>query len=387
MSAAGVRATLIVVSKWQEAASALLPLLLGAAFAGNASAPMSYGFAASAVLIAVWLTMHARRTPRVDAGFGEVAVDDAGVRVGEHFIPRREIRRARIAARGAHSTVMLDRGPLRLAVGLRMGDADAHAVVKALELDAARVRDRFRTRGPGGEDASRAFPIVMSIACVALLLLIPSLEVTLFGFAVFFALPLVFGASHVDVGPDGVTLRWHFWTWHAPLRDIVELRRVASSRKGVLFHLVRRRGPPIAIVFGARPYRATQKSSSADPDATAFEARIEELLAERDGAPEELVASFELAAKHGQLRALSSAETFRSSGFTVADVKRILSDGRLRAGTRARAAVVLGNRAETTRIAEQTTHPRLRLALERAAQDEPIEALLAELDAELSAKP
>lgn len=280
-------AALVLPSQLQIAWSTLLPITVGGLFALGRQSHVTFAFVVISAFVGLWMSFRAMKAPRVDAAYGELTVNANECSIGGHTIARSEIRRARIVnARGLRALVLLDRGFFRSTIGLRMDYPDAHALVKSLELDAGRVRDRFKTVAPGNVTLARwagSFRWLVVLACLAFMWVGRfRLGPLVWWPLMFFVLPRA-TQGRVDIGPDGLTVRWYAWTWHAPLADITAVTRTPGKRIG--YHVHRKHGPPIAVMFGAsRPEK---------DEASAFEARINELLAERDGASPILIETFE----------------------------------------------------------------------------------------------
>jgi hypothetical protein len=366
-------AALVMSPPWHIVIGGALPFAFFALLAYAAHVPALYPGAAVFGFLGALVSLGLARGREYARGELTVAAD--ACRIGGFTIERSAIRRARIiAAEDGRTMVVLTRGALRRPIGLVMDLSDAEPVVKQLRLDVANVRDRFTTRLPGNlaaallVSAGRIGAIFIGVlALVAQLDTSTKTVVALpaLGLAVLLSLP----TGHVDVGPDGVTVRWYFSTWHIPLAKLTGIRRISAWR----FHVLQNDGPPIAVEF-QRDRRGLSQEGAA------FEWRINELLTERDGATPELIETFEALARNGRVRI--NAQTFRTAGFALTDALRILRDGRVRAATRARAALAIEDKEELIRIAAQTTHPRLRVALEKAARGEEIEAEISELERE-----
>lgn len=232
------------------------------------------------------------------------------------------------------------------------------------------MRDRFATRGPANELASKLLPWISVALALALFRTHHALLLAVPMFAIAGALAVVQSlVSWTDVGPDGVYLRWLGWRWHVPSARITGVKRVKQNARGVLLHVERTDGPPVAVLFGRRPMlREGTPTADLEALATAFETRIAELLAARRGDDHDIFARLAEGRSVEGLRALASeAETFRSAGLDREHLVRIVEDASAPAPLRVRAAIAAsGDPAIKKRIhaaASQSTLPELRVAL------------------------
>jgi len=357
---------------------ALVNALLCALFSlGFLALPLSFRTAVllsgAFAVIAVVGAIQAFRNPRRDGRTAELSAH-AGLSFDGERIDAR-------AARVMGNVVYVDRGWHLPAHRYRVDDrATARKVVEALGLDAGKVRDRFRSRGPGNELASMLLPWVSILLVFAVYRTRHALQIAAPA-GILLALVAMVQAlgSFVDVGPDGVYLRWLFWTWHVPAARITGVRRAKQGNRGVVLHVEQDKGPPLAVVFGRRPMlREGTPLSDVEAIASAFESRIAELMAARRSGDHSTFARLVEGRSIAELRALGP-ETFRSAGFSRDDLLSIVEDATAPAGVRARAAIAAGKDPRVRVAAEQTTLPQLRVAFE-SADDEHAEEALRALD-------
>lgn len=205
--------------------------------------------------------------------------------------------------------------------------------------------------------------------------------------AVLFALP-----TRIRVGADGVHLRWLWWSRFLPIRDVV-----TSDVWYEQFRNGQRVGVNVTMTSG-EVVRLPVGTATDAGRAQALRERIQEVLgaSEHEGASaleaEGLLARLARTGATAEwLRALRSlgsgaVATHRVAAVDPETLYRVVEDAAARPVDRAAAAVALATQGDESRarirvLAETVAEPKLRVALERAADEAPeLEESLDELD-------
>ncbi|MBI2388296.1 MAG: hypothetical protein HYV09_01655 [Deltaproteobacteria bacterium] len=362
-----MRATRLGTAWWRVAlAITCLALAAPAVIAGG----KALGLAALPLFVAAWQLWVAVRAPEQPRYDGALEADATGLTFrGERF-PITELRRARVVAKSDHMVLDLDVGrpaPVRL----RMKSAnDARAVVKALGLDAGRVRDRFqRATLSTIHRLGLHFGLHMTINMGPLFV---GWAVTAAVAPLWVAVWVWLDVQRVEIGPDGIYVHSRLGGEHVPLSRI---RGVAATEEktGILLRLARDGGWPIELRMSAW-------------EAGAFQTRVAELLEYREASAPSAESVLE-GRTAAELRALGGRpDTFRAAGIDREALIRIAEMPTAPPPIRARAAIALSAsddeaRARVRVIAAQSTLPPLRDALDRVDRDDAtVDAALQELD-------
>jgi hypothetical protein len=343
--------------------------------------------------------LFALQRARGDGAREELVCDAQGVSVGGRVvIPRAEINNGAMApdARGDGVRVLLGRkGSLTPSHTLHAQDeAEAHAMLTALGLDAAHSTHVYREAGwfPYGGAPTRVLPGVLVLGLLSFLPLLAlthgsalAMVPAALGMTAFFG-ALWTTRSEVTVGLDGVRVRWLNRERFCAFADVTRCERTGL---GVALH--RRDGTRFAVdlatMFGQRPI--------GQQDRAAVVTRIEDALAaHRRAAAEGAALDPAALARDARstedwldaLRSLRHEGSHRAAAVRAEDLWRIVADPDSPAASRAAAAVVLAPTADASgkarlRIAAETTaSPPLREAIEAAMTgDEP--RVAASLDA------
>jgi hypothetical protein len=281
--------------------------------------------------------------------------------------------------RGQHVVVFESRWPWRTYT-VRVDSPDAsRAILDALMLSSRPVH--FYARSPLSK--------VGAIAVVAIPLLSHvfgrrgTIEALNVGFAavtvMFVAVLLMQVSQRIDVGRDGVLVRWFHRTRFIAFRDIVSIEKTHAQITLTL------RGASSAVVKWAVKdpdalYRAIKVAMDAQPQTSASELGLSR--AGRD------VATWER-----DVRALLQGGGYRSQALTRERLWEVVEDASVDASTRAGAALALSadldadERARIEAIAADVASPRLRVALQSALMPRVEGEALAEIEDEVDVEP
>lgn len=208
--------------------------------------------------------------------------------------------------------------------------------------------------------------------------------------------------SRVDVGADGLLVRWLRRSTFIPFHDVLAVRSVQVEEAGKTFL-----GVELGLAGGARQRLLVTQDVLDDGARELLRARIAEALAHHQrSAPASEVASLArrgrddgswIAALRGLGAGAGADGTHRQPPASVERLWRVVEDAGRDAVSRAAAAVALGagasseDRARIRALARSSAEPRLRVALERgvdpAASDEAVAEALASVEAASSAPP
>lgn len=339
---------------------------------------------------------------RVDEG---LRIDARGVWRGARLLlPRDEVRQGLVRPDDHQGVLLqLQRGG-RLSVDLRLAADDedsAREALRTLGVDASQkvatvsAASRVFALSPGKRLAVLLAPAAGFLPLLLLLRVAPVLGAVGLALLVPLVLALSLAPSRVDVGVDGVLVRWlgtrRFIAFDA-VRGVeqFEERELNKVYVGVRLHL--KDGTSERIVTG-------QKRFDGD-DSKALHARIGQALEAYQDTSGDLDAS--MLARRGRsptdwvrvLRALSTDARVgpRQAPVSPDRLLRIAADPSASATARASAAIAFapvmtpGDRAKLRIATEATASPKLRFALERAASadasDEELAEALAELESE-----
>lgn len=374
---------------WITAAScipwALVPVLIVASIltgAPYAALSPHLTIAGALVFASVW-----RRKPRAILDPVEVDADDATLRIGSTVVPRSAVKNAETmpAVNGTSVRIAL-RGRLNEHV-LVKDDETAHAVLKKLGFDPSQTTASYRIASMIASRYRYApflfFPVAMLAAFVSAGL--HTHGPTLVPFVFLLMLPMFLTPTKLVVGVDGLLLRWLWVREFIPTKDIVYVRRYDDG-----YGRNRRRGVELAL-----PGRMLKLPMYSDEQIATIETRIRDVvrLAHSSTHVDEgalVLSRGELEWREwiARLKALGAGETatLRSAAIPPEQLWRVAEDPAQPALARAAAAVAVGttDRLRLAEVAKTTAAPKLRIALERAAEgasDEEMEEALRELEA------
>lgn len=321
---------------------------------------------------------------------------DQGLQLGAAFIPRAEISRALfVPARDARRPMVRVQRRWRPATELLVADeAEGQRLLAALRHDVTRARARFSAWSPLFASSAR-FAFVPAVMLVGLAFgrhnagadVSPLGLIALIGtVAALFGVP-----SRVEVGADGVLVRWLGSARFVPAADIAgvvqELRGLGKNRH-ILVRVLRHEGEPLDLVVGSARW--------AEDDAGALVARVEEVIsAHRTGAVAVAAAlargDLDAANWVRALRAVGvgAGENFRRPAVNPDALWTVFESPASPPDARVAAAVALAaqpSEQTATRIrvaADALAEPALRKALGAAASgdDAALEAAVRALDA------
>jgi len=318
-----------------------------------------------------------------------------GVRVGDVTVPRSAIHsgfyQPRVAVRpGAPGSTLrlLDRGGKVLVEVEVESEDQAIEMLAALGLDAAQKRARFRVANPIFATKWRQLALFASLFAGAAAL---GASPPFIGLALVPILLLAVTPAHVDVGVDGLLVRW---LWRKRFVPMSAIRSVESEDERLL--KITLTSGEVVTVYTSLPRRGSGGQSAVHHDSIL--ARIHEarrVYAERGTAVDAsaLVArgSRDRAAWAEALARLAvDGGSYREGVVRAEDLVRVVEDPRAPADARAGAALVLHKsgdaemRARVRASAEAVASPRLRVALDAAGGDDlaAAERALTELAAE-----
>ncbi|MGZ3477632.1 MAG: hypothetical protein ACXWUG_30215, partial [Polyangiales bacterium] len=150
-------------------------------------------------------------------------------------------------------------------------------------------------------------------------------------------------ATKVEVGDDGIALRFLGRRTFVPASSIVSLRRVREGSKSAVLRIERRDGPAITLAIGFWPLLRGTLGDWMGERVHTLEARLRDLIGERPPAPE-TIRAFESASAPDvkALRLLAGRlPTFRETPLTGEELLRIVASDEAPPHLRARAAVVV----------------------------------------------
>ena len=314
---------------------------------------------------------------------GELRIDDRAITLGgERLVGVDELESGWVAPHTALTKVTLvpkrGRGmPIELRVH---HEEEARRVVQRLGLDVDRRVATKKVRSP---IASHALPLIVLLSQTGTLgkwVFLPNGPVPFWMMptTVVVMLAWLVAASwsrDVIVGRDGVRIRWLGRSRFVPRRSIA---RVEKNDRGVVLHTVGGE----AIDLSLRPATKKVKDEWSDEALSLYD-RIERARArdeEDDGAaPDAKLLDPEARATNewvASLRRPKRIETFRRGELDPAQLWRIVEDGDVAPDRRAAAAIALSasakddDKARLRVAASASAEPKLRVALEAAADDD-----------------
>lgn len=361
-------------------------------------------FPASPALLFGFFTWRVTSLPRVEQK--AVTADRAGLRVGARYFPRSEITTGHLipGRDGAPPRVVIGRRR-RLAVTVEVsGNDEGRAILRALGLGASQSVAKFKALSPLiakrpylGMVASLLINLPLQLfgrmilhsegpVLVWVLLLLGSLLLSM----------LLMMQTRVLVGADGIELRW---LWQKRFLAFREIARVVTYENG--WALSKSSGVKVVLESGESVRLAIINQRKLHDNALMLRERIDEARSAYRAGGTETAAALLGRERRGvaqwitSLRALGAGANadMRTAPIPRERLFRVVEDPALDPTSRAAAAVALGTeldddgRARLRAAAKATVEPKLRFAIEKAAdasavEDGAIEAALAELEAE-----
>jgi hypothetical protein len=330
----------------------------------------------------------------------DVRADATGVHVGDRFVPRSEIRAGLIVPRMAPGVLLRRR--LRAAIELQAASTEeARSLLRALGLDVSQTVARFSTLSR--VMSKRRYGMTLGVSIGAFVLIATRMmgphPLSPIGFAMVMAAViagalLALAPTRLDVGADGIALRWLGRTRFIGYEDIDVVSRFDRSwgRSRLMgVSLLLRSNEEVLIPITSNEWGNWDSLRI-------IEERINEGMASfREGG----AAADAALLKRGEramsdwIAALRSLGAGANADLRTAPVPRdrlfrIVEDPAATPADRAAAAVALGGdldddgRTRLKAVAAATAAPRLRIAIEKAAEPDlaAVEEALAALEAE-----
>jgi hypothetical protein len=391
---------------WMLALAASPALLSVAAFvAGLVFSPPFFAVVLHPLIIAlVALVYVVKRRPRAIVEPIHVRADRHALTLGAETLPRATLREGLIvpAQRDRGPQVELRRkgssaAPIRLAIQDR---EQGRRLLHALGFDASQTTASFRALSMVLSRPRYTFlAIALFMVCLGLFAgtVAASVAANLPALIALGAVPFVLGyagllgafltPSALSTGTDGLMVKWLWWKRFVPYRDILSVARFetgwgSSNRKGLtlLLHSGEQVRVPVSqddeavAIVDERIQEAMESYRRHDTEGDATMLR-------RNGR--------EIAAWITTLRSLGAGSNadLRTAPLPRERLFRIVESPTAEAGDRAAAAVALGTdldqegRARLASAAAATAAPRLRIAIEKAAESADEEALREALSA------
>src|SRR5262249_14933424 len=140
-----------------------------------------------------------------------------------------------------------------------------------------------------------------------------------------FAVPFLLFRTRVEIGDDGIALRWFGRRTFVPASSIRHFRRTREGRRGAVIEVEHTDGPPIVLVLGVWPLRRRELDEYFAENVLTAESRLRDIVGGRS-APIETLRAFEAASTPDlhALRALADrVATFRDTPTTKDDLRDI----------------------------------------------------------------
>ncbi len=323
-----------------------------------------------------------RRMPSALNVRSRMRIDDTSVRIGDEVIARSEITKVELVPTISAPMIRIERrGRMVANLLTTRDDEQAHAILRALGFDASQRTAAYRL---GSLALVRFRYVAFLLAPLAFLVVFLGATVGLnVGPIAFPLMGLVFAFAFLKraslvVGADGLFLHWLWVREFLATKDIV-----GTSRFETGFGRNRVRGIEVFSKTGQSMRLPVSRAWGDDLTAT-IEQRINDVKALEQNAEhvanEALVlARGDLALRDwiGRLKALGAGATatLRTAAIMPEQLWRVASDTAQPPITRAAAAVALApslddsGRARLADLAKATAVPKLRIALEHAAED------------------
>jgi hypothetical protein len=386
-----VKARRVRRNPWMTAASlipwALLPVVIIASLlTGHMYAAISPHLAIIGLLtfLSVW-----RSKPRARFDEVHVATNSETLLIDDERIARSIIKRAELVP-SYNGTIVHTR--LRGKIDeqfLFESEDDAHAFLKRLGFDPSQTTASYRLASLAMSTRYRWAPFAMIPIFIALGMLAGALHAApAMPLIILAMLPFMLAPAKITVGVDGLLVKWLWTRQFIPTKDITFVRRYDTGGGRS-----RRRGVELSL-----PGRTVELPMYDDEAILTLEQRIRDVIALAKGqthvGDQALVlsrGSLGLRDWINQLKALGSGATatLRSAAVMPENLWRIAEDPARPAIERAAAAIALApSMGDTDKerlgdLAKTTAAPKLRIALERVAEeatDEEMEEALKELE-------
>jgi hypothetical protein len=361
--------------------------------------PMSIGLLPPlliAGLTSVWAVWH--QNPLAREKRASVTASREGLFLGEERVAREELVEGETRATETGAIVRIQRRGVRPPIEVAVASVEqAEALLRALGLHVSQRLDRFRVGPPVAAHPSLIYWVMLT-TLMLLGVVGTAIHALIDGSGAFLAIgfPLVLGAvfaglfssTDLTIGADGVTLRWLGRLRFVPFGevDVVMPFQDGFGNRVSAGALIR--------LKNGREIRIPVADSLMKPEVLS----VVKALATALTSYREVDASSDASAlRRGQTSVAAWIQRLRSMGLgshrtAALDVDllwRVVEDRTALPSARAAAAVALGNDAsEATRVrlrdvAEASIAPKLRIAIEAAADEEEatLEAALAELEA------
>lgn len=417
MTADRPNAALLVGRTWHLLRALAIPFATAAAVIVLCSlTEMAVAAAPLSMVGASFFAMYLWSRPRAKRTTGALAVVDGALTLDGRPIARAsELRGGHVVPGAPEGTLLrLERGSFEAPVELAVPDVHVgRAILEELGLDAARVAATFRVRAVSAKAFEKRTRAIYALPFVALALVVITM---LFGVR---ALPIVLSVflpalaafvvaltypTFLTVGTDGIVARRLGRERFVPLSSIADVELVEGepilNDVPVVMRLIGHDGAVLEdVLVELKRHGFYQESAHAaiDARAAALAERVLAALEVRRRGGEAAIDPRALA--RGGLRTaewldhlrvlLDARETFRDAAAPTPDaLLAIVEDPSASPEVRAAAAVAAHASGEEARrriraVAEATAAPKLRIALQAAADDDParLEAAMDELDA------
>lgn len=302
-------------------------------------------------------------------------VDGDGLHLGDVVIPKKEIAKAElvptIAAPTLHVVRRGDLGEMRIAM---RGEDAAHELLTALGFAASQTSATYKIRSLATVRKRWAAVFLIPLAFVAAVLLGPQVAPFAMPMALVLALMLFVKRTTFTVGADALLVRWLWVRELIAMNDVETFKRFEVGFGNNRVHgieVMLRDGKTIKLPMSdeQRPMIAQRITDAMEFARSGEHARDEALVLARG--------ELDVRAWIGKLKAigLGATASLRTQAVLPEVLWRVASDASQPASSRAAAAVALAptldetSRVRLGEIAKTTVAPKLRVALERAAED------------------
>ncbi len=320
--------------------------------------------------IAAW-----QRMPRAIRRRRNLRVDASTLSLGKEIVARSSITKAELVPTPDSPVVRLERRG-RFAKNLVMrGDDEAHALLTALGYDVTQTTAAYKIRSLALVRrqwlAVASLPFLFGMMTAFGVHLTP-LVVPLFILTV---LALFFKRTSLVVGADGLLVRWLWIREFIAMKDISLVTEFEQGRgnnrvRGIEIFTRGGKSVKLPTLESAKPTIARRIHDVLALSQSVGHVENEALVLERGDLP--------LRDWIGRLKALGvgATATLRTQAVMPEQLWRVATDTTQPAITRAAAAVALAptldesGRVRLTELAKTTAAPKLRIALERAAEDD-----------------
>jgi hypothetical protein len=325
----------------------------------------------------------------------ELRVDDDNLFVGGDGYPLTSFKRGYLVPQGDHSHVRLVRGRFQSNVEIAVADWDSgQRVLRDLGFGLDEAVGRFRTPSRLSAHPVRTMAgvfagvLALSVAAMAFMDVSPTAVVALFMAVALTAGALSATPTKLDIGADGLLLRWLGRDRFIPYDDI---EMIAQRQRGNADHRIElvdvklESGDTYVIPIGPGEW----DSGEADAIYARIYAAIDQ---HRRRVPVHSQALIDRGKRSHldwaqSLRSRMEVGAHRRAAVSLDALWRTIEDHGSRAIDRAASAVALGehlsdaDRTRLKRISNSVASPKLRIAIERVAEDSQVEAVAEALEA------